>query len=238
VSVQRTSDRQRQFLYVDQELTMATSAIESGLAILQHNHLYRRNEFPFMLLLSNGIERLLKIVQHLAVFNAEGRYRAVGKTHRLDDLCAWVLTNCFTADYLTLPDMQADREYLASDPMLSATLAVLSSFADVKGDRYIYMDAIVNPNIPGAADRWPSRQWARLEQAFIDLAGGVVVERVEQQHHAATRELVGVIEHFMRVIGRLFAFGGLGETGRQLSGYVSRFTRMTEGDYGKAEYRA
>lgn len=33
-------------LYVNEELLIAVSTVETGMAILQNNHLYRRNEFP------------------------------------------------------------------------------------------------------------------------------------------------------------------------------------------------
>lgn len=69
----QAKDESLQFLYVDKEFLTAISTIETGMAILQNNRLGRRNEFPFKTLLANGIERLLKIVQHLAVFHVGGR---------------------------------------------------------------------------------------------------------------------------------------------------------------------
>ncbi len=41
----------------------------------------------------------------------------------------------------------------------------------------------------------------------------------------------------MRVIGRLFAFHGLGEIGVQVSSYLGEFTRMGEGEFGTVKYR-
>ena len=237
MSQYRASDRQIQLLYLNEELLIAVSTVETGITILQSNRLYRSNEFPFMLMLSSGIERVLKIVQHLAVFNAEGEFRPVCWTHNLDHLRAWVLRECFTAAYLTKPNMHADRDYLAGDPLLKAMFAVLSDFGDARGSRYLYMDAIANPNMQGAGDRWPKRQWERLELLCINAAGGIQVELIEEQHKQATRQLVGVIERFMRIIGRLFRFGGLGELALPPSTYFSQFIRMDEHEFGTVAYR-
>lgn len=232
----RANDDVLQFLYVEQELTIAVSTVETGMAILQNNHLYRRNEFPFLLLLSTGLERVLKIVQHLIVFEDESHYRPVRHIHDLEALRGWVLANCFTPDYLTRPNMPADRDYLANDSMLIATFKVLSAFA--LADRYLYMDAIADPNLPDAADRWPSRQWAKLENVFIDQVGGVwPIEGIEDRHRYASRQLVGVIERLMRIVGRMFAFRRFGDTGSQLSVRLSHFTRMDEQEFGTVTYK-
>lgn len=232
----RASDRQIQMLYVNEELLIAVSTVETGMAILQNNHLYRRNEFPLMLMLSSGIERVLKIVQHLGVFNTEGRFRAVRRTHDLGALRIWVLRECFTATYRTKPNMHADRDYLTNDPLLLAMFGVLSDFSDARGSRYLYMDAIANPQMEDASDRWPKRQWERLEMLCIDTAGGIRPEIIEQQHKEATRQLVGVVERFMRIIGRLFRFGGLGDAALPPSTYFSKFIRMAEHEFGTVAY--
>ena len=236
MSQYRASDKQLQELYVDQELVTAISTIESGLAILQNNRLYRRNEFPVMLLLSTGIERLLKVVLHLAIHDAEGRFHKLGRTHSLGDLRTQVLGKVFTQSYLAKPNMQADHDLLANDALLGEIFMVLTDFAD-SGGRYIYMDSITNPNLPEAADRWPSRQWARLETAIIKRLGEPLnVKAVEEQHHFASHHLVITIERFMRIVGRMHAFGGLGELGKRYSAYLSHFTRMGESDFGRTSY--
>ncbi len=240
----QAKDESLQFLYVDKEFLTAISTIETGMAILQNNRLGRRNEFPFMTLLANGIERLLKIVQHLAVFHVGGRYLSVAKTHNLDTLRRWMLDNCFTPAYLQEPNMHADREYLANDPVLLEMFAVLSDFADAKGDRYLYMDAIVDPHLSkekkkplSVTDRWPDRRWAKLEDIFIKQAGGVLPsEKLDERYRHASRELVRVIERFMRIVGRFFAFRGLGATGTGLSAYIHHFTTMHEDAFGKNAY--
>ena len=234
----RANDAQLQLIYLNEELRIAVSAIESGLAILQSNYLYRRNEFPFMLLLANGIERIMKIIQYLAIHSETGQFQRLPRIHDLMELRDWILARCFTPEYLAKPNMFADQKYFSGDSMLAEVMQVLSDFAEAKSSRYLYLDAIADPSSQDIADRWPSRRWAKLEGVFIENVGGVwPIEGLEDRHHYASQQLVGVIERLMRILGRLFAFGGLGEIGMQVSSYLSHFTRMGEEEFGTVEYR-
>ncbi|HEY8600037.1 MAG TPA: hypothetical protein VIL85_16490 [Thermomicrobiales bacterium] len=142
----RAGDRQLQELAADQELVAAISTVEPGLAILQNNRLYRRNEFPVMLLLSTGIERILKVVLHLATYHTAGQFGRIEFTHNLIALRSQVLVRVFTSEYLWKPNMHADRDYLANDELLGVMIEVLAIFADARrGSRYVHMDSIADP---------------------------------------------------------------------------------------------
>ena len=180
----------------------------------------------------------MKIVQYLTIYSETGQFQRLPYTHNLVGLRDWILTHCFTPEYFAKPNMLADHKYLSGDSMLAEVMQVLSDFAEAKSSRYLYLDAIADPSSQDIADRWPSRRWAKLEDVFIErVGGGRPIEGLEDRHHYASQRLVGVIERFMRIIGRLFAFGGLGEIGVQVSSYLSHFTRMGEEEFGMVKYR-
>lgn len=218
---------------------MAVSAVKSGLAVLQQGHLYRRNEFVFLLLLSTGLERIMKVILHLHAYETQGAFstrremRDAG--HALSHLCALVVARCFVGDYLRRSIAQSDHAFITQDPLLGEVLATLTAFA--KDDRYLYLDSIADVNLPNAADRWPSRRWNALETALIAARGeDVSVDQVERQQRDATHDLVVLIERFMRALGRLFAFGVLGEGGRRVSSSIGDFTRLGDDQLGANAY--
>ncbi len=87
--VQRANDKELQWMYLDQELEVAVNAIESGLAILQGGNIYRRNEFAFLLLLTTGLERVMKVILHLNSQHTPGTFLSGDEVRRLShDLVA------------------------------------------------------------------------------------------------------------------------------------------------------
>ncbi len=168
--VQRANDKELQWMYLDQELEVAVNAIESGFAILQGGNIYRRNEFAFLLLLTTGLERVMKVILHLNSQHTRGTFLSGDEVRRLShDLVALrdeVILRSYTVEYLRRPVAVEDQEFMRDDFLFGRLLAVLSDFA--RRDRYIYLDSIANPNLPDAEDRWPSRRWNGLE-LFIAL---------------------------------------------------------------------
>lgn len=232
----RASEEQLREIYLTLELESGISTIQSGLAVLQQGYLYRRNDFLFMLLLATGLERMMKVVLHLHHYEASGEFRAIWKTHNLDRLRKRIVGHCFTEDYLRRTMARQDCDFMTSDPLLLDTFKVLTNFAN--RDRYLYMDSITDPALPNVADRWPSRQWAKLETGVIGSLDLVITaDTVEATHLRASREILIVIERFTRALGRLLTHGALGEQGKSLSHLFADFRRLNDEQLGSHEYR-
>ena len=156
----KIEEMQRQ-LFLNQELDIAAEIIRGGLSLLQVSRMFNQRYFPTLILLANGLERLLKIVLVLHTRNDESRWlsqkehKAVG--HDLKGLNLKVFERCFTAEHLKRPITHPDKEFLDSDLLLKEILDIMSAFA-TKG-RYAYLDGTADPTLgydPDSAENGPS----------------------------------------------------------------------------------
>lgn len=233
-------DDVRRRLYLIQELDVSLLAIAAGLAELHGSLPYRSRYFVFLLLLSTGLERLLKIVLHLRALETTGAFLSRDEMknrygHNLVGLCNAVVTECFTPEHLTRPATQADLRFVRDDPILRPMLELLSDFATA--DRYIYMNGISDP---GDTAEWPERRWQELESSTLPRGEFVRLYMAGEEPTAkdrATRALVACLERFVRAVARLFVWGALGDQARQVSPAVSDYLRLMDEDLGSRDHR-
>jgi hypothetical protein len=233
-----SEDVQRR-LFLLQELDVSILAIEAGLAELQASRPYRPRHFVFLLLLSTGFERLLKIALHLRALNTTGAFhpaRHMRETydHNIVKLSDAVAQECFTHDHRARPLGAQDFEFVTHDPRLGDVLALLSAFA--KADRYVYMDGISDP---GGVGESPQRRWGELEVST--MLGGEHARlygegNETEAKNQANRALAACIERYVRALARLFAWGALGDLGRQVSPALSAYCMLDDGALGTREY--
>ncbi len=235
----RANDYTLRRLYLIEELDVSVATIEAGLAELQRSRPYRTRHFVFLLLLTTGVERLMKIVLHLRALETTGAFlsRDTMKKrygHDLVGLCTAVVTECYTPEYLARPFARRDREFLEIDPTFRPMLALLSDFA--KADRYVYMDGISDPGV--TAD-WPGRRWDEIEVATMpdgEYTGLYLSGSEGQAKSHANRALVSCLETFVRALARLFVSSVLGSQARQASPAVSQYFMLDDEDLGAKEY--
>lgn len=205
-------------LYLLQEIDVSISVIESGLAILQESQGNRRH-FAFMILLSAGLERLMKIVISLQAFKISGRFLSNSDlrnfSHKLSDLRSRVIRECFTAHYFSNPIAQEDLDFLTSDKLLSEILDVLSDFA--LKDRYIYLNGIDEPEKVGQT---PERRWERLKDST----------------RQGNEDLVVCLEKFVRALARILTSAGLEDTAHVYSPRLHIFLETSTQYSGERKY--
>ena len=125
-----------------------------------------------MLILSTGIERLMKCLLCLRSLSDYGRFLTEGELrefgHDIVDLRDAVLDRCYSAEALSRPAMRQDYKLLREDDLLGAILAALSDFG--REDRYVYMNGINNPEDTG---EWLDKRWDEIEQMTIPQDEGI-----------------------------------------------------------------
>jgi hypothetical protein len=237
-------DRQNERLRVSnliQELDVAMQLIETGLAILQRSRLYRAKYFAFLLLLTSGLERLMKIILILRVLHTEKRYltknelRVLG--HDLLNLRQQVLDSCFTSDYCRRQLAQQDRTFIERDSTLAQLFDVLSDFA--RKDRYAYMDGVAEPIIWEEGP--PDQRWEHLEFSQISLAEVTALFKANQDDVAKQRsvqQLIISLERGIRALARLFLWDALGDRGKSIGTApgVWSFAMLNDADLGTRVY--
>lgn len=225
-----------------EEVLTSIRLIERGLAELQR--LDGANDFyhAALLLLSGGLERLMKCI---LCFRSQAVHGALPSTavikkygHDLERLLEAVVDACFDEDYRnSRPAAAADATYLQSDPGLRRLLGALSRFA--RSARYYNLN-VVGGEDPNTGS--PEQEWSKLELE-------IVRERLELTKAVTSRggyghvfdeigrEFVSRFEQVVRALCRLFTLGPLGSEAKACTGYIDSFLFLMDGDLGKRDYR-
>ncbi len=224
-----------------EEVYVAVRLIKSGLAELQE--IGGANDFrdPAFMLLSSGLERLMKCVlcfrqlEDVGSLSSLQEIKAYG--HDLEKLLDAVVRSCFDEDYCRRPAASDDAAYLVSNEQLLQVLAALSRFA--KSARYYNLD-VVGGQDPETDS--PHQEWDRLELSLLldrpDLMKMVgSPDDFPAMDEEITRHFVIIFERLTRALTRLFTLGPLGDEARRYLGYVKLFLFLKDEDLGTRTYR-
>lgn len=225
-------------LYLIQELDLAVNVIKSGLAILQQSRLYKTQHFLFLLTLSTGIERLMKLLLSLHHFDSTGQFLAPRNLkrygHNVARLKNDVCKICFSKMSSYPPMIEQDRSFLEEDPLLVAILDTLSDFGE--RDRYLFMDGINDPDSTG---EWIDRRWERIESmTFPEEEGLTLVTngRLDEYKSRATATIIICLERFLRALARTVTHAGLNGEAKSLGTGVWDFLTIRDDHLGKTKY--
>lgn len=222
------------------ELEIAVSTIKSGLGVLQQS---AGGPFPrtflFMLLLSTGLERLMKVLLCIYSLDEEGKFleHEVLKFelgHDLLELKARVEEKGFTEEALRRKAMQEDLQFLQEDALLNEIISFLSDFAI--NDRYLYLDGINDPeaNREGLEDRWGEIADMTMTQEDRDTL--IRENRLHEYLRISTERIVVCLERFLRALARTITLSGLGKEAKSLGTGVWSFLMRRDDQLGKTKY--
>lgn len=229
-------------IVLGEEVLASVRLIQKGLAEVQS--ISGANDFylPSMLLLSTGLERLMKCILCLREREAHGDFPSAKTikhySHDLERLRDDIVTMCCGADYRTSRSAaDADATFLESDQRLRALLSALSRFA--RSARYHNLDVV------GGADPEtdsPEQEWAALEMEIVferpDLLDALQRPgSSDRLFDEINREFVSRIEVLVRALCRLFTLGPLGDRSKEYTAYLGPFLDLRDDELGKCDYR-
>jgi len=173
-------------IYLLLELNVSIQVIETGLAVQQQSQSAER--FVPLLLLSTGLERLMKIILSLHTLKTQGRFLTNQElkdlNHKLIKLRDDIVNGCFSPQYLKGQTGKEDWKFLQDDDLVNRMLRVLSDFA--QRDRYAYLDGTANPE---GFSQSPERCWDGLTDNSTRSDSSLVI-CVERLVRALLRLLV------------------------------------------------
>ena len=231
----------RRSLLLGEEVLTSVRLIERGLAEIQQISGASDFRHAALLLLSGGLERLMKCVLCYHARKTTGFYPALrtlkADSHNLETLLGKVRDRCFTTGYaVTRGVAREDATFVQDDAQFSRVIAALSRFA--KSARYYNLDVVCGVETDTES---PEREWS-------DLIGEVLLGRPElmaefldpltnaSAYDEVASQFTVMLERFVRAVSRLFAFGQLGKDALQISGYVSAFTMLDDAALGRTRY--
>lgn len=228
-------------LHLIEELRVAVNTIKSGLGILQQSAtVVDRRYFLFMLVLSTGLERYMKVLLCLHSLDETGDILSSNELqdfgHDLIRLNDAIAERCFTDEAMKRPAMREDLKFIQEGELIGKILKTLSDFADASKDRYIYLEGANNP---GHDRDWLDRKWESVEDLTMTKERRLQLiddGRLDEIRVEATNEIVTCIERYLRALARTVTLTGYDSDVKSLGTDAFDFLMMSDDDLGTEEY--
>lgn len=229
-------------IMLSEELRSSIRLIEIGFGELQN--IGGANDFYHLplQLLASGLERLLKchicygyLESNSELPDSKHLRNCGGKTgHGLTELKEVVVRDYFK---ITSPVLREDLTFISKNELCSKFMDLLSEFG--KFARYHNLDVVTNASKPS---RDVIREWQTLE-VDITLQHPGLHEKLGNQatHREACqfidKQVIILLEKFVRAICRQFTIGRLGSLAQQHSQALSYFILLSDEKLGTRDYR-
>ncbi len=221
-----------------QELDLAVETVKSGLSLVQSIQPYRTPVFLIFLVLSTGLERIMKIVLGMRLLTDEGRFLSRDELqrygHNLRKLAEAVLDRCFNGEATTPPIRRDDYLYIRNDELLNTLLCQLSEFA--VRDRYVYMNGIVEPESLGT---WLGDRWGQIENVVIPPGEAVKYfqdGKEEEYKNWISLSLTICVEKLLGGLGRSITLGDMNKEANSAGTLLYDFVLIREKEFGAKKY--
>ena len=230
-----------------EEVRTAIYLIQEGLISL--NRLDGANDFAHLpiLLLSNGFERLLKMVICLDYLERKGQFPNDSsfheyKHHKIGKLLKQVIHIAKGWKYSESREAtKSDMEFLENDDDLKRIVTLLEKYADA--GRYYNIDVIVGKK--HSADDDPVRLFdSYCDDIFFSqsdwqnkITGENLGERMDENIRYINRHITTLLQRFARALCRMFTMGRLGQIGSQQTGTIGCFLYLQDKDLGQVQSR-
>ena len=223
-----------------EELDTSIKLIRLGFGEFQN--LGAANDFyhlPFQLI-SSGFERLMKCHICLGHIEQNGIYpdpklfkNKLG--HDLNKIKEHILENYFKVD--DFPILKKDKSDLSENPEINTLVSLLSEFG--KFARYYNLDVITGQTnaIVDVKSLWQEFETNLILKDADLLAKFGDLETQREAIDENNRDIIILLERFVRAISRQFTFGKLGSQALQLSTTLFDFIKLTDNELGTTDYR-
>jgi hypothetical protein len=222
-----------------QELELGIETVKSGLSIIQSISFQRIPSFLIFLILSTGLERILKVIIGMRLLSDQKPFPTEKELkskygHSLIKLRDEVLAICYVKKTLSPPIISDDYYFLKDDSFLNELLTHLSEFATK--DRYVYMNRISNENSTG---KWLSHRWNELENKIVPQ--NKAIELIENNREEEYNEIIAVsfvkcIERLLGALARTVTLGKMDKNSNSVGTLLYDFLFIRESQLGTKKY--
>jgi hypothetical protein len=222
-----------------QELELGIETVKSGLSIIQSISFQRTPSFLIFLILSTGLERILKVIIGMRLLSDQKPFPTEKELknkygHSLIKLRDEVLAVCYDKEKLSPPILSDDYYFLQDDILLNEFLTHLSEFATK--DRYVYMNKISNENSTG---KWLSHRWNELENKIVPQNKAIELienNRQEEYNEIIAVSLVKCIERLLGALTRTVTLGKMDKNSNSAGTLLYDFLFIRESQLGAKKY--
>ncbi|MCD4707657.1 MAG: hypothetical protein K8S62_07945 [Candidatus Sabulitectum sp.] len=164
-----------------EEVRISSELISTGIKLIQEEHYYNESIDVPLILLANGLERLLKCIFCFYTLENTGKLPTIATikkdfNHNIAKLFEYVFSHCYSEDFIRKGTTQKDLQFFRTNPVFQGLVRVINNFA--LRDRYANLDLILCENLPKS--RNPDDAWGK----WIELV--LMQEYLEMQHLSIT----------------------------------------------------
>jgi hypothetical protein len=203
-----------------EEVNTAIFLVREGLLSLEKLQVDGDLSHLSMLLLSNGFERLLKTIICLSALEknpSNPDFRDIKrdiKTHNINDLLKRTISICKDWNYREkCAETKKDMVFWENCKDLQELVEILTNFGDKSG-RYYNVDFIIGSKTI----------WQNPCKLFESYCNGKTV-----------KDITTLLQRFARSLCRMFVWGQLGQTGKNMEQIVGDFCYLPDGDLGQVK---
>ena len=245
--IQMTQSERLKNLALIDEVRTAIFFIQEGLISL--NRLDAANDFVHLplLLLSNGFERLLKIIicldylEHTGEFPNSRKFQRWIRNHVVADLLKKVIEIAKKWKYgESRIATEKDMAFLQNDDDLRKMVALLGNYGDKA--RYYNMNVIVGQandtdDPEQVFDAYSTDFFMRQKDWQERITGETLGNRIDENIRSVNRQITKLLQTFARALCRMFTLGKLGQPGKAQTGVIGSFLFLGDDDLDKVKPR-
>jgi len=236
-----TVSKEDQEIALAEEVRCAIYFIEFGLIALNR---LENVEHLHILLLSNGFERLLKVIFCLDYLEQNSRLPnedIFPKTHDIEKLLKKVFDRAKQWNYAEKCETtRADMDFLEKDCDLKKLVKILTDYG--KANRYYNFDVIICKNHIGSDptllfESYRTEISKRMPNTKNKVTVGTPEEGLDDDLIYANRQITKSLQRFARALFRMFIWGKVGQYGDKLRQIVGDFLVLQDAKLEQVEYR-
>jgi len=225
-------------LYLEEELLMSKDILVVGMKELQSISPSNDQYYVPLQLISMAFERLMKCYLCLGYYEQNNRfcsYQELKKYgHNLLNLKEAILRDYFNSH--KIPALEEDKRFLEENDDLREMLSILSDFGEYL--RYYNLDVVTGVD---KSDIDVKRRWDTFEDKLIDRDSFMREHFLRNCYDNkissfVNKEIIILIESFVRALSRQFTIGRLSNLAKQLSVHYKGFYNLMDNELGTRNY--
>jgi len=223
-----------------EEVRISSYIIIGGMRGLQDEYSYNKAIDIPLILLANGLERLLKCIVCFWLHHTTGSIPSLAHIkknygHDIRKLVSYVIDTCYSGIYRTRSHVSSELDYFRTDPIFLAVIQVLSDFG--LRSRYANLDLILDAKSPPEN---PDDDWGRkIEREILRKSPEMLrlsTRNTKEFRRRASNQVIVALERFMYSIAHLMRIGGIGEYANTSAGPLRPFLNMSPMSFGHTVY--
>lgn len=211
-----------------EEIRISSELISTGIKLIQEEHCYNEAIDVPLILLTNGLERLLKCIFCFYTLENTGKLPTIVTirndfNHNIAKPLEYIFNHCYSDDFTSKGTNQEDLHFFKTNPVFQGLVKVINDFA--LRDRYANLDLILCENLPKSRnpnDMWGEQIELVLIQEYPEMQQ-LSISNNKEFRRQSSRYVAASLYRLMYSLAHLMILGEIGEYANTSAGPLKKF---------------